>query len=64
MTADHAIRWLTAAAVLAVGSFAAVVSYSHICDLAAGLVMLHAAGRHAVLAAVSHLGCLRDSLFV
>jgi len=34
MTADHAIRWLKAAVVLAVGSFAAVVSYSHICDLA------------------------------
>jgi hypothetical protein len=33
MTADRWIRWLTAAVVLAVAAFAAVVSYSHIYDL-------------------------------
>ena len=35
MTGDKAIRVLTAAVVLAVAAFAAVVSYSHIYDLAA-----------------------------
>jgi hypothetical protein len=33
MTADRAIRWLTAAVVIAVAAFAAVVSYAHIYDL-------------------------------
>ena len=33
MTGDKAIRVLTAAVVLAVAAFAAVVSYSHIYDL-------------------------------
>ncbi len=33
LTGDRIIRWLTAAVVLAVAGFAAVVSYSHIYDL-------------------------------
>jgi len=38
LTADQAIKAGTAAVVLAVGSFAAVVSYSHIYDLAGAAV--------------------------